>query len=60
MSPIQQGDPADSITSQDPARDEPKKTKSKRPPSEPTWTCDLRANNGDADSLQILPLDSSA
>lgn len=35
MSPTQQGDAADSITSQDPGRDEPKKAKSRRPPSEP-------------------------
>ncbi|CAA9963888.1 hypothetical protein P3342_009739 [Pyrenophora teres f. teres] len=33
MSRTQQGDTADSITSQDPARDEPKKAKSRRPPN---------------------------
>ena len=60
MSRTQQGDTADSITSQDPARDEPKKAKSRRPPSEPAWTCHCAQNDGDADGLQIPPLDSSA
>ncbi|KAF1834654.1 Lem3/Cdc50 [Decorospora gaudefroyi] len=33
MSPPEQMEPTDSIASQDPARDEPKKTKSRRPPN---------------------------
>ena len=35
MSQTQQMEPSDSISSQDPNREDPKKTKSRRPPSKP-------------------------
>lgn len=61
MSRTEQVDNTDSINSQDPARDEPKKAKSKRPPSKKSLghaRCSAQATLV-LTRLQILLLDNS-